>query len=58
MHAEAERTPRHLLPGTVADVLARHDQRRAARRAVWREHTAAAHRAQRSVDLDADGLDL
>ncbi len=58
MHAEAERTKRHLLPGTVADVLAHHDQRRAARRAVWRGHAAAAHRAQRSLDLDADGLDL
>jgi hypothetical protein len=73
MHAEAGRTKRHLLPGTVADVLARDEQRRAARRAAWREHTAtartrqtayermgtvAAHGAERRVDLDADGLDL
>jgi hypothetical protein len=31
----------HLLPEVVADLLARHEQRRAARRAVWREHTGA-----------------
>jgi conjugative relaxase-like TrwC/TraI family protein len=73
MHAEAERTGRHLLPDRVADALARHEQRRAARRAVWREHianararqaayeriaTAATHGADRGLDLDADGLDL
>jgi conjugative relaxase-like TrwC/TraI family protein len=71
MHAEAEQTLRHLLPHTVADVLARNDRRRAARAAAWREHTAtvrtrqaayermgtvAAHGAERSID--ADGLDL
>jgi conjugative relaxase-like TrwC/TraI family protein len=73
MHAEAERTGRHLLPDRVADALARHERRRAARRAVWREHTAnapaqqaayerittaAAHGKDRGLDLDADGLDL
>jgi hypothetical protein len=72
MHAQAERTMRHLLPDTVADVLAGNEQRRAARRAAWREHTAtaharqaayericiaAAHGAERSRDLDANGLD-
>ena len=41
MHAEAERTERHLLPEVVARLLERHDQRRANRRAVWRDHTAA-----------------
>jgi conjugative relaxase-like TrwC/TraI family protein len=40
MHAEAERTQRHLLPHAVADVLARHERRRAARRTAWREYTA------------------
>jgi AAA domain len=73
MHAEAGRTERHLLPSTVADVLARDELRRAARAAAWREHTAtarsrqaayermgtgAAHGAERGLDLDADGLDL
>ena len=69
MHAEAERTERHLLPDIVADVLARHEQRRAARRAAWREHAATARTRQaayerictgagRSLDLDANGLDL
>jgi conjugative relaxase-like TrwC/TraI family protein len=73
MHAEAERTGRHLLPDRVADALARHERRRAARRTVWREHTAnaraqqaayeriataAAHGADRGLSLDADGLDL
>jgi conjugative relaxase-like TrwC/TraI family protein len=72
MHAEAERTPRHLLPDEVSNLLQRHEQRRAARRAVWREHlattrarqatyermTTAADGAERDLDFDADGLDL
>jgi hypothetical protein len=70
MHAEAERTPRHLLPEDVSNLLQRHDQRRAARRAVWREHLATS-RAQRAAyeriatavdgaerDVNAGGLDL
>jgi hypothetical protein len=70
MHAEADRTPRHLLPDEVSNLLQRHDQRRAARRAVWREHLATT-RAQRAAyersatavdgaeqDFGASGLDL
>jgi len=73
MHNEAERTQRHLLPDEVANLLSRHDRRRAARRAVWREHTAAAraqqaayermttaaeHGAEHARDRSADGLEL
>ena len=42
MHAEAERTERHLLPEVVADLLQRQDERRRARRAAWRVHLRAA----------------
>ena len=72
MHAEAERAERHLLPEPVADLLERHDPRRAVRRAVWREHTAAqrawragyermaaaAQDAERSRGEEVDGLEL
>ena len=73
MHAEAERTEQHLLPDTISDLLQQQEQRRAARRAVWREHSAtarahqaayermaadAAQRAERSRGLDVDGLEL
>lgn len=73
MHAEAERTERHLLPEVVSDLLTRHEQRRTARRAVWREHTAtdrarqaayermsasAERSAGRGYDRDIDGLEL
>ena len=44
MHAEAERTERHLLPETVSDLLQRHDERRRARRAVWTADLRAAER--------------
>ena len=36
VHAEAERTERHLLPEIVSDLLQRHDERRRARRAAGR----------------------
>jgi hypothetical protein len=42
MHAEAERTARELLPDIVGRLLERHEQRRSARRAAWRDHNAAA----------------
>ena len=42
MHAQAERTDRELLPPAVAAPLDRNDERRAARRAAWREHNAKA----------------
>lgn len=42
MHAEADRTDRELLPPLVAALLERNDQRRAARRAAWRQHSAQA----------------
>ncbi len=45
MHAEAERTERDLLPQPVSDLLATQEQRRSARRAVWREHSAAGRAA-------------
>jgi len=73
MHTEADRTPRHLLPRAVGDLLDRQDERRNVRRAVWREHTAAARaqraayermaadvaqRAERCRGLDVEGLEL
>lgn len=45
MHAEAERTERDLLPPPVADLLVTQEQRRSARSAVWREHSAAGRAA-------------
>jgi hypothetical protein len=47
MHAEAERTERHLLPEVVAEVIERHQHRRRARRTAWQAHvkTAQAWRA-------------
>ena len=45
MHAEAERTERDLLPQPVADLLVTQEQRRSARSAVWREHSAAGRAA-------------
>ena len=71
-HDQAERAARHLLPDAVADLLDQNDARRAARRAVWREHTASARArqaayermaqaasasAERGIDRDA-GLEL
>ena len=71
MHAEADRTERHLLPNEIADLLQRHDRRRAARRAVWREHSARARAHQAAYErmtraaergaergVDVDGLEL
>jgi hypothetical protein len=46
MHAEAERTEQHLLPDTISDLPQQQERRRAARRAVWREHSAAARAHQ------------
>jgi conjugative relaxase-like TrwC/TraI family protein len=71
MHAEAERTARHLLPEVVAEVIERNDARRRARRTVWQAHVktaqawrngyermaAAAPTRAAGVDLDA-GLAL
>ena len=45
MHAEAERTERDLLPQPVSDLLVAQEQRRSARSAVWREHSAAGRAA-------------
>ena len=44
MHAEAERTPPHLLPPVVADLLDRNEHRRADRRQTWRHNDAEARR--------------
>ena len=72
MHAEAERTERHVLPDVVAEVSQRHETRRRARRAAWQAQvkTAQAWRAgyQRmaaaaatrtaGTDLQTGGLEL
>jgi hypothetical protein len=68
MHAEAERTERHLLPEVVAGVMQRHEARHTASRAhlktaqAWRaghaRMAAAAATRTASIDLDAAGLDL
>jgi conjugative relaxase-like TrwC/TraI family protein len=73
MHAEAERTERYLLPQPVSDLLAAQEQRRSARSAVWREHSAAGRAAaaayermatvadrdrDRDRGRDIDGLEL
>jgi len=42
MHAEAERTDRALLPAIVGALLDRNDERRSARQAHWRQHSAQA----------------
>ncbi len=57
MHAEAERTPPHLLPPVVADLLQRNDARRTHRRETWRRHSAAerAHEASYQRFIGADG---
>jgi hypothetical protein len=39
MHDEAERTPRHELPDTIADILQRNQYRRTTRRTIWLEQT-------------------
>ena len=51
---QAERAARHLLPDRVADVLDQNDARRAARRAVWREHTASARARQAAYERMAE----
>lgn len=72
MHAEAERTERHLLAEMIAEVIQRRKPRRRARRSSWRAHvkTAQACRAGHErmaaaaathtvgSDLDAGGLEL
>jgi hypothetical protein len=72
MHAEAERTERHLLPEMVADLMQRHESRRRARRSAWTTHlrtadawaaghqrmAAAAATRTGGVDLDAAGTEL
>jgi len=50
MHAEAERTPAHLLPPVVADLMERNEQRRADRRQTWLQHHAEAHRRAKSYE--------
>ncbi|QEN17632.1 MobF family relaxase (plasmid) [Mycolicibacterium sp. ELW1] len=71
MHAEAERTERHLLPQPVSDLLVTQEQRGHTRSAVWREHSAAGRAAaaayermatvaerDRDRSRDIDGLEL
>jgi ATP-dependent exoDNAse (exonuclease V) alpha subunit len=69
LHAEAERTERHLLPEMVAEVLQGQEQRRRTRRTLWQQHVRtveechAAHAQMvstatrgTSAELAADGL--
>ena len=73
MHAEADRTDRELLPPLVAALLDRNDDRRAARRAAWRQHSSQARAreatnerlsqatrdgAERTRSVGCDGLEL
>ena len=72
MHAEAERTERHLLPEVVAEVIERNEARRRARRAAWHAHVktaqvwraghermaAAAATRTAGIDLDAGGIEI
>jgi hypothetical protein len=73
MHAEADRTDRELLPPLVAALLDRNDDRRAARRAAWRQYSSQARAreaanerlsqatrdgAERTRSVGCDGLEL
>jgi conjugative relaxase-like TrwC/TraI family protein len=72
MHAEAQRTERHLLPAVVGELLQRHEQRRRLRRAAWKSHleaaaawrtgreliAAALGRRSHGVELSDHGLEL
>ena len=72
MHAEAERTERHLLPEVVGELLQRHEQRRRGRRDAWNAHLETAEvwrsRSERiaveaatrfaGVDIDTAGLEM
>jgi hypothetical protein len=50
MHAQAERTDRELLPPPVAALLGRNDERRAARRAAWRQYSAQARAREAAIE--------
>jgi len=54
MHAEAERTEGHLLPRVVADLLERHEHRRADRCETWRHHNADARRRAAAYERVAE----
>jgi hypothetical protein len=54
MHAEAERTERHLLPQVIADLLERNEHRRADRRETWRHHNADARRRAAAYERVAE----
>ncbi|MBV8928332.1 MAG: AAA family ATPase, partial [Mycobacteriaceae bacterium] len=54
IHAEAERNERHLLPEIVQRLLERHEQRRAARSAVWCAHAAATRQRQAAYQRMTD----
>ena len=54
MHAEAVRADPGLLPDIINGLLQRHEERRAARAAVWREHTAGARAFQAGYERIAD----
>jgi hypothetical protein len=65
MHAEAERTEPTLLPERVAEVIQRHQARRSARTAAWREHSRTAQawqagheRMAAAATTRAAGIDL
>jgi conjugative relaxase-like TrwC/TraI family protein len=54
MHAEAERTPGHLLPQVVAEVLDRNERRHTNRRDLWRQHSTDAHRRATAYERVAE----
>jgi hypothetical protein len=71
MHTEPERTPRHLLPEIVCDLLERLEDRRHTRQRCWQDHLrsvdtrhagyermAAATQQDTSLDMQTQGLEL
>ena len=71
VHAEAERTERHLLPEMVSDLLERHEARRSTRQTLWQDHlrSVEAWRARRErmaattqrspgLEIQTDGLEF
>jgi len=54
MHVEAERADREVLPDVVTDALARNDERRSARRAVWSQHEATARKWRAGAERIAE----
>ena len=70
MHAEAERTGRHLLPEIVCDLLERQEHRRYTRQRCWQDHLRSVGHGRPGVrewqpqpngprlEMETDGLEL